>query len=57
MIRVFVVRLSPSEHTILITVHHIACDVLSFDVLWREIEHLYERFQLGRPFPSRRSLP
>ncbi len=49
--RVRLVRLSPDEHHLLISLHHIVCDGWSVGVLTRELAELYEAFCLGRRSP------
>ncbi|HEY6802276.1 MAG TPA: condensation domain-containing protein [Pyrinomonadaceae bacterium] len=50
-LRVSVLRLQPDEHVILFTMHHIACDSWSIDVLVREVATLYEAFSAGQSSP------
>lgn len=45
-------RLAPQEHALLLTVHHIACDGRSEDVLVRELAERYEDAVAGRPTRS-----
>ncbi len=47
--RVLLVRLSPVEHTLFFTLHHIICDGWSNGVLLRELAALYEAFSQGKP--------
>jgi len=49
--RALVVRLSPSEHVLLFTVHHIVFDGWSVNVLFREVDTLYRAFSRGEPSP------
>ncbi len=49
--RVLLVRVSPVEHTLLFTLHHIICDGWSNGVLLREFAALYEAFSHGKPSP------
>ncbi len=42
--RVMLIRLGPRRHRLAFVIHHIACDVWSFDVLWRELGLLYGSF-------------
>ena len=42
MLRASLLRLSDDEHLLLMTVHHIATDGWSMQVLWRELKALYE---------------
>jgi amino acid adenylation domain-containing protein len=44
-------RVSAEEHVLLLTVHHIAADGWSIDVLVRELHALYEAFVEGQPSP------
>ena len=48
LIRVCLVRLSPDEHVLAVTVHHIAADLWSFNVIYTELSALYEAFAAGR---------
>ncbi|MDB4957889.1 MAG: non-ribosomal peptide synthetase [Myxococcales bacterium] len=41
VLRTRLVRLAATDHVLLVTVHHIACDGWSFDVLWRELAACY----------------
>ncbi|MBE0546008.1 MAG: amino acid adenylation domain-containing protein [Verrucomicrobia bacterium] len=51
LLRATLLRLSPAEHLLLLTTHHLACDGWSLDVFHRELAALYEAFALGRPSP------
>ncbi|MFJ9952084.1 amino acid adenylation domain-containing protein [Kitasatospora sp. NPDC091207] len=42
-------RLAPREHVLLLTVHHIACDGWSEDLLVRELAERYDDAVAGRP--------
>jgi amino acid adenylation domain-containing protein len=46
--RVLLLKLGPSEHVILVTMHHIASDLFSRLILVREIAALYEAYNQGR---------
>ncbi len=48
LLRVTLARLSPREHVCLMTVHHIASDLVSFQVFWGELARLYA----GSPLPT-----
>jgi amino acid adenylation domain-containing protein len=50
LLRVHLLRLAPTQHVILLTLHHIITDGWSMEILLRELANLYESF-------SRRSLP
>ncbi|HJX28511.1 MAG TPA: condensation domain-containing protein, partial [Thermoanaerobaculia bacterium] len=50
MLRALLVRL-PTDHLLLFTMHHIASDGWSIEVLVREVLALYETFSQGRPSP------
>ncbi|HEV7857249.1 MAG TPA: amino acid adenylation domain-containing protein [Pyrinomonadaceae bacterium] len=50
-LRIRVVRLSPEDHIILFTMHHIATDMWSLNVFAREIMTLYDAFSNGLPSP------
>lgn len=47
MLRAMLVRLSPDQHRLLILTHHIAWDVSSRAVLYRELRALYQGFISG----------
>ena len=51
VIRARLVRLSPEEHLLLVTVHHAVSDGWSNGVLLRELGELYGAFSQGRPSP------
>ncbi|WP_224242167.1 non-ribosomal peptide synthetase [Hyalangium gracile] len=51
MLRAEVLRLGPSEHVLLLTLHHIAADAWSTDVLLRELGVLYPAFKAGLSSP------
>ena len=48
MLRVILVRLRQDQHRLLILTHHIAWDVSSRAVLYRELNSLYRSFESGR---------
>jgi amino acid adenylation domain-containing protein len=41
--RIHLFRHSPSDHILLITIHHIACDAWSFGILLNEFQKIYSR--------------
>ncbi len=51
LLRVALVELAPSDHHLLVVMHHIVSDGWSMGVLVREIGALYEAFTGGRPAP------
>lgn len=51
LIRKTLVRLSPDEHRLLITVHHIVSDAWSMGIFTGELARLYEAFSRGAPSP------
>ena len=51
LLRVCVVCLSPEDHIVLFTMHHIISDAWSLGVLMREVGSLYEAFVAGQPSP------
>lgn len=51
LLRATLLRLSATEHLLVLVTHHIACDGWSVDVIHRELAALYEAFALGRPSP------
>jgi amino acid adenylation domain-containing protein len=51
MLRVSLLRLSQSEHVLLLTMHHIAADGWSMGILISEVASLYEAFTHGQPLP------
>jgi amino acid adenylation domain-containing protein len=53
LIRATLVRLTASEHVLLLTFHHIVFDGWSTGVLIREFVRLYEAFSSGRSSPLR----
>ncbi|MGE5432087.1 MAG: non-ribosomal peptide synthetase, partial [Syntrophomonadaceae bacterium] len=51
LIRITVLELAPSEHVVLIVMHHIISDGWSMGVLVQEISTLYNAYSEGRPSP------
>ncbi|QJE01528.1 amino acid adenylation domain-containing protein [Massilia forsythiae] len=51
MLRARLVRLAPEQHVLLVTLHHIAADGWSMDIIVREFGALYAAFGAGRPMP------
>ena len=51
LLRVALLRLGEEKHLLLLTLHHITTDWVSFNVLFREVSTLYESFSRGRPSP------
>jgi amino acid adenylation domain-containing protein len=51
LLRVAVVKLTPEEHILLFTIHHIVSDAWSIGVLISEVIALYEAFSDGKPSP------
>jgi amino acid adenylation domain-containing protein len=51
LLRVMLLRLQPTEHALLLTVHHIACDGWSMGVFVRELTAIYGAYLAGRPSP------
>lgn len=47
-LRAKVLRLGPQEHVLLVVVHHISCDGLSWAPLCRDLARAYEARRLGR---------
>ncbi len=51
LLRVCVVRLSPEDHIVLLTMHHIISDGWSMGVFVREVVALYQAFLAGKSSP------
>ena len=51
LLRVTLVRLNETEQVVLFTMHHIACDGWSVDILMKEVMRLYEVYSSGNPSP------
>jgi amino acid adenylation domain-containing protein len=49
LLSVTVLRLDSQEHWVLLTVHHIACDGWSYDILLSELVRLYNGYAKGEP--------
>ena len=49
LFRTTVVRVSPQEHRLLVTIHHIIADEWSMELVHQEIGQLYAAFTRGRP--------
>ncbi|UHA72100.1 non-ribosomal peptide synthetase [Paenibacillus sp. 481] len=52
LMRVEVLKLATDEHLLLLDIHHIAADGLSFSIIWQELVQLYEFDQLDAANPS-----
>jgi amino acid adenylation domain-containing protein len=48
LIRGRMLRLAPTEHVLLVTIHHIASDGWSMGIMMREITSLYEAYSAGQ---------
>jgi amino acid adenylation domain-containing protein len=48
-LRVRLLRLSNTEHVLMVTIHHVVCDGWSLDVLAREVAQIYDAMRSGRP--------
>ncbi|HJP95208.1 MAG TPA: amino acid adenylation domain-containing protein [Pyrinomonadaceae bacterium] len=53
LLRANLLRLSETEHVLLLTIHHIISDGWSVGVFVRELAALYEAYLAGRPSPLR----
>jgi amino acid adenylation domain-containing protein len=51
MLRAALLRLSSTEHILLLMTHHIVSDLSSRDILLREIAALYDAFSANKPYP------
>ncbi|GIG60039.1 hypothetical protein Lfu02_44110 [Longispora fulva] len=51
VLRALLVEVGPDEHVLVLTVHHIACDGWSVDVLTAEVFADYAAFAVGDPSP------
>ncbi|MBZ4423351.1 condensation domain-containing protein, partial [Myxococcus sp. RHSTA-1-4] len=51
LVRATVLRLEPSEHVLLLNMHHSISDGWSLGVIVREVAVLYEAFRQGQPSP------
>ena len=51
LLRTRLLRLAPSEHLLLLNLHHIVCDGWSLDLLLRELATLYHACSTGQPSP------
>jgi amino acid adenylation domain-containing protein/non-ribosomal peptide synthase protein (TIGR01720 family)/FkbM family methyltransferase len=51
LLRIRLVRLTPDDHLLLVTMHHIISDGWSIGILIREFTALYEAFLQGQPSP------
>jgi amino acid adenylation domain-containing protein len=51
LLRVTLLRLRPTEHALLLTVHHVACDGWSIGVFVRELTAIYGAYLAGQPSP------
>lgn len=51
LIRASLIRISPAEHVVALTVHHIAFDGGSSEILLAELQAMYRSFLAGTPSP------
>lgn len=51
LLRARLLRITPQEHVLLLTLHHIVSDGWSTGILVRELESLYGAFTAGEPSP------
>ncbi|MEM7355537.1 MAG: amino acid adenylation domain-containing protein, partial [Acidobacteriota bacterium] len=51
VLRLAILRLAAADHVLLLTMHHIAGDGWSMEILIREVSTLYAAFVAGRPSP------
>jgi amino acid adenylation domain-containing protein len=51
LVRARIFRMAPDDHVLSLTFHHVIFDGWSEDVLFRELQGLYEAFRNGRPSP------
>src|SRR5690348_2606715 len=51
LFRATVVRMSPREHRLLLTIHHIVADEWSMELIQQEVNHFYEAFTHGPAAP------
>jgi amino acid adenylation domain-containing protein len=51
LLRVMLLKLSPEDHVLLLTIHHIVSDGWSLGILYREISVLYEAYLKGKLSP------
>ena len=51
VIRATIYRLAPTEHALLVTIHHIVTDRISYDVFARELAVLYDAYSRGLSSP------
>ena len=49
LLRITLLKLSPEEHLLLVTIHHIVCDGWSIEIFFREMATFYETFLMGTP--------
>jgi amino acid adenylation domain-containing protein len=51
LFRAVLLRLTPTEHVLVVVMHHVISDDWSMGVLFREVALLYKAFTAGRPSP------
>ncbi|MFI1400451.1 amino acid adenylation domain-containing protein [Streptomyces sp. NPDC020681] len=51
LLRTLLLRVSPTEHTLVVTFHHTVCDGWSIGVFCQELSSLYQAYALGFPSP------
>ncbi|GAA2614013.1 amino acid adenylation domain-containing protein [Streptomyces axinellae] len=50
LLRVTLLVMAPDDHVLLLSIHHIAVDSWSLDILFRELRTVYEAHLTGRPW-------
>ena len=51
LLRATLVHLTPQQHRLLLTLHHVIADERSMEVLHQEVKQLYTEFSQGQPSP------
>lgn len=57
LIRIALARLSPTDHALLVVMHHAICDGWSLTILFQEVEALYESYANNTSLPPLPDLP
>ncbi|GAK55073.1 NcpA protein [Candidatus Vecturithrix granuli] len=49
LLRVLLLRVAPTDHVVVLTIHHIVSDAWSTGILFQELAHIYQAWVTGEP--------